>query len=166
MFDPKSDYALNKMDPEAIVYIDSRGTLIRLTVENFASPEEFQRWKEWSDGDYHKIDNAGVTFSKRTLSLHSLSEQVIAVQSPEELLIMLQEQQEREELRRLLMEGVDNCLTKSQRRRLWLHCIYGLTVRQIAHLEGTTHQGIVKSIKAAKKNIEKFLADKVAKTPF
>ena len=32
MFDPKSDYALNKMDPEAIVYIDSRGTLIRLTV--------------------------------------------------------------------------------------------------------------------------------------
>ena len=32
MFDSKSDYALNKMDPEAIVYIDSEGTLVRLTL--------------------------------------------------------------------------------------------------------------------------------------
>lgn len=91
MFNPKSDYTLNKMDPKAIVYIDSEGALVRLTLEDFASPEEFQRWKEWSDSDYHKIDNADVTFYKHTLSLHGLSEQVMAVQSPEELLIMLQE---------------------------------------------------------------------------
>ena len=38
MFDPKSDYALNKMDPTAIVYIDSTGTLVRLTLEDFSSP--------------------------------------------------------------------------------------------------------------------------------
>ena len=31
MFDPKSDHALNKMDPDAIVYIDPWGTLVRLT---------------------------------------------------------------------------------------------------------------------------------------
>ena len=91
MFNPKSDYTLNKMDPKAIVYIDSEGALVRLTLEDFASPEEFQRWKEWSDSDYHKIDNADVTFYKHALSLHGLSEQVMAVQSPEELLIMLQE---------------------------------------------------------------------------
>ena len=157
MFNPKSDYALNKMDPEAIVYIDSRGTLIRLTVENFASPEEFQRWKEWSDGDYHKIDNAGVTFSKRTLSLHDLSEQVMAVQSPEELLIMLQEQQEREELRRLLMEGVDNCLTQSQRRRLWLYCVGGLSEEAIALAENVRQQSISECLSRAKENLKKFL---------
>ena len=157
MFDPKSDYALNKMDPEAIVYIDSRGTLIRLTVENFASPEEFQRWKEWSDGDYHKIDNAGVTFSKRTLSLHGLSEQVMAVQSPEELLIMLQEQQEREELRRLLMEGVDSCLTQSQRRRLWLYCVDGLSEEAIALAENVRQQSISECLSRAKENLKKFL---------
>ena len=157
MFDPKSDYALNKMDPEAIVYIDSRGTLIRLTVENFASPEEFQRWKEWSDGDYHKIDNASVTFSKRTLSLHGLSEQVIAVQSPEELLIMLQEQQEREELRRLLMEGVDSCLTQSQRRRLWLYCVDGLSEEAIALAENVRQQSISECLSRAKENLKKFL---------
>ena len=147
MFDPKSDYALNKMDPEAIVYIDSRGTLIRLTVDNFASPEEFWRWKEWSDSDYHKIDNAGVAFSKRTLSLQGLSEQTIAVQSPEEYLIMLQEQQERAELRRLLMEGVDSCLTATQRRRL----------RQIAEAEGVQHPSVVECLTAAKKKLLLFL---------
>ena len=43
MFDPKSDYAQNKMDPDAIVYIDPWGTLVRLTLEDFASQEEFQR---------------------------------------------------------------------------------------------------------------------------
>lgn len=157
MFDPKSDYALNKMDPEAIVYIDSRGTLIRLTVENFTSPEEFQRWKEWSDGDYHKIDNAGVTFSKHTLSLHGLSEQAMAVQSPEELLIMLQEQQEREELRRLLMEGVDSCLTQSQRRRLWLYCVDGLSEEAIALAENVKQQSVSECLSRAKENLKKFL---------
>ncbi|MDE7246135.1 MAG: hypothetical protein K2O18_19485, partial [Oscillospiraceae bacterium] len=42
MFDPKSDYALNKMDPEAIVYPSATGVHIRLTRENFASEEEFR----------------------------------------------------------------------------------------------------------------------------
>ena len=166
MFNPKSDYALNKMDPEAIVYIDSRGTLIRLTVENFASPEEFQRWKEWSDSDYRGTDIADALFSKRILSLHGLSETAVTSQSPEDMLVKAQELRELQELRCLLTEGLDTCLTATQRRRLWLSCVCGLTVRQIARLEGTTHQGIVKSIKAAKKNIGKFFADRVAKTPF
>ncbi|MBD5457181.1 MAG: sigma-70 family RNA polymerase sigma factor [Lachnospiraceae bacterium] len=157
MFDPKSDYALNKMDPEAIVYIDSRGTLIRLTVENFASPEEFQRWKKWSDGDYHKIDNAGISLSKRTLSLDGLSEQAMAVQSPEDILIILQEQQEREELRRLLMKGVDSCLTQSQRRRLWLYCVDGLSEEAIALAENVRQQSVSECLSRAKDNLKKFL---------
>ena len=49
MFDPKSDYALNKKDPSAIVYIDAFGTLTRLTPADFSGPEEFQRWKAWSE---------------------------------------------------------------------------------------------------------------------
>ena len=157
MFDPKSDYALNKMDPEAIVYIDSEGTLIRLTFEDFASPEEFQRWKAWSDREYHKIDNADTTFSKRTLSLHGLSEQVIAVQSPEDILIILQEQQEREELRRLLMTAVNSCITQSQRRRLWLYFAEGLSEDAIALAENVRQQSISECLSRAKENLKKFL---------
>ena len=157
MFNPKSDYALNKMDPNAIVYIDAAGTVTRLTLADFSSPEEFQRWKAWSDNDYHKIDNADVTFSKRTLSLHGLSEQVIAVQSPEDILIMLQEQQEREELRRLLMKGVNSCITQSQRRRLWLYCVEGLSEEAIALAENVRQQSISECLSRAKENLKKFL---------
>ena len=157
MFDPKSDYALNKKDPDAIVYIDAAGTLTRLTLADFSCLEEFQRWKAWSDESYHQIENADISFSKHTLSLHGLSERATAVQSPEDTLLENLEQQEREEMRRLLMEGVDSCLTPAQRRRLWLHCVDGLTVRQIAHLEHTSHQNIVKAVQAAKKKILKFL---------
>lgn len=158
MFDPKSDYALNKMDPEAIVYIDSRGTLIRLTVEDFASPEEFQCWKEWSDSDYRGTDIADTLFSKRILSLHGLSEKAVTSQSPEDMLVKAQELRELQELRCLLTEGLDTCLTATQRRRLWLSCVCGLTVRQIAKIENANFQNVAKSIAAAKKKLKEFLA--------
>ena len=106
MFDPKSDYALNKKDPDAIVYIDAAGTLTRLTLADFSSLEEFQRWKAWSDESYHQIENAGIALSKHTLSLHGLSEKATAVQSPEDTLMETLEQQEREEMRRLLMRAL------------------------------------------------------------
>ena len=166
MFDPKSDYALNKKDPEAIVYIDAAGTLTRLTLADFSSPEEFQQWKAWSDESYHQIENAGIALSKRTLSLHGLSEKATAVQSPEDTLMEALEQQEREELRRLLMEGLDSCLTPAQHRRLWLSCVYGLTVRQISQTENASFQNVAKSIAAAKKKLKKFLSVQGDKTPF
>ncbi len=157
MFDPKSDYALNKLDPDAIVYMDATGTLIRITLEDFSSPEEFQWWKAWSDESYHQIENADIIFSKRTLSLHGLSEKAIAVQSPEDTLIETQERQEHKEMRRLLMNGLNNCLTPTQRRRLWLSSVYGLTVRQISQVENVAFKNIAKSIVVAKKKLEKFL---------
>ena len=166
MFDPKSDYALNKKDPSAIVYIDAFGTLSRITPADFSDPEEFQRWKAWSDESYRQIENAGIAFHKHTLSLHGLSEMTIAVQSPEDTLIDALEQQEREKMRRMLIDGLDNCLTSTQRRRLWLSCIYGLTVRQISQTENANFQNVAKSIVAAKKKLQKFLRGQGDKTPF
>ncbi len=157
MFDPKSDYALNKLDPNAIVYMDATGTLTRITLEDFSSPEEFQRWKAWSDESYHQIENADIILSKHTLSLHGLSEKAIAVQSPEDTLMETLEQQEREELRRMLMDGLNNCLTSAQRRRLWLHFVDELTVRQIAEAENVRHPSIVGCLATAKKRLQNFL---------
>lgn len=45
MFNRKSIYALNKKDPNALVYTDADGNLIRLTRDDFASEEEFLYWK-------------------------------------------------------------------------------------------------------------------------
>ena len=47
--------------------------------------------------------------------VHGLSKQAIAVQSPEDAMMEDQKQQERQELRRMLMKGLDSCLTPTQR---------------------------------------------------
>ena len=157
MFDPKSDYALNKMAPDAIVYKDAAGEVTRLTLADFSSPEEFLRWKVWSDENYHDTEKATHVFYNHTRSLHGLSEKAIAVPSPEEAMMEDQEQQERQELRRMLMKGLDNCLTPVQRRRLWLYCVDGLTVRQIAKAENVKHQSVVECLTAAKEKLRNFL---------
>ena len=53
MFNRKSSYALNKKDPNAIVYMDANEAIIRLTREDFASEEEFLKWKSLSDEVSH-----------------------------------------------------------------------------------------------------------------
>ena len=53
---------LNKMDPEAIVCKSVTAVHIRLTRADFASEEDFQFWKEWSNSDYHNTDKAGRGF--------------------------------------------------------------------------------------------------------
>lgn len=157
MFDPKSDYALNKMAPDAIVYMDAAGKVTRLTLADFADPEEFQRWKAWSDEDYHDTEKATHIFYNHTRSLHDLSEKAIAVPSPEDTIMEDQEQQERRKLRRMLMEGLGSCLTPTQRRRLWLYCVDRLTVRQIAEAENIKHQSVVECLAAAKNKLQLFL---------
>ena len=107
MFDPKSDYALNKMAPDAIVYMDAAGEITRLTQADFSSLEEFQFWKAWSDENYHDTEKANHVFYNHTRSLHGLSEQAIAVPSPEDAMMEAQEQQERQELCRMLTEGLE-----------------------------------------------------------
>ena len=52
MFNRKSSYALNKKDPNAIVYMDANEAIIRLTREDFAREEEFLKRKSLSDADY------------------------------------------------------------------------------------------------------------------
>ena len=156
MFDPKSDYALNKMELAAIVYIDSTGTLVRLTLEDFSSVKEFQYWKAWSDADYHELEKGNHVFSNHTVPATGDG---IAVQSAEDILIDVQNQQERQELARLLMLGLDSCLTPIQRRRLWLSCVCGMTVRQISQTENANFQNVAKSIAAAKKKLKKILTE-------
>ena len=64
MFNRKSIYALNKKDPDAIVYMDANEVIVRLTREDFASEEEFLKWKSWSDGNYPTEDNQDVVEGK------------------------------------------------------------------------------------------------------
>lgn len=69
MFNRKSSYALNKKDPNAIVYMDANEAIIRLTREDFASEEEFLKWKSLSDADYHASEKEDHVYANHTLAL-------------------------------------------------------------------------------------------------
>ena len=165
MFDRKSDYALNKQDPEAIVCKSSTGVHIRLTRLDFATPEEFERWKHWSDEDYHDTEKADHVYANHTVPADKLVEVSITVISPEDELMEVFTQQEREELHRRLKDGLETRLTPAQRRRLWMYCVEGLTLEEIAGKENVKHQNISKRIVAAKKILKKFLEKWVQNPP-
>ena len=159
MFDRKSDYSLNKQDPDSIVCKSSTGVHIRLTRLDFASPEEFEKWKRWSDEDYHATEKADHVYSNHTVSSDKLMEVSITVISPEDELMEVFSRQEHEELYRCL----ETRLTPAQRRRLWMYCVKGLTVEEIAGMEQKRHQSISECLQTAKEKIKKIFEKHPAK---
>lgn len=157
MFDRKSDYALNKQDPDSIVCKSSTGVHIRLTRLDFASPEEFERWKNWSDEDYHEIERQDHIYHNHTLTASVLAEIVLAAFSPEEEVMDRQDRMEREQLYRAIRDALETQLTPAQRRRLWLYAVDGLTEDEIASKEQVRQQSVSKRINAAKKILRKVL---------
>lgn len=151
MFNSKSIYALNKKDPNAIVYPSVDGTLCRLTREDFASEAEFLYWKGRSDRSYHKQEKADHIQANHSISLESLPEKATATISPELTMIDRQDRLDREQLRQLLLAGLDSCLTATQRRRLWLYCVEGWTEKRISLSENVTQQSVSECIAAARK---------------
>lgn len=155
MFDRRSDYALNKQDPEAIVYKSVTDIHIRLTRYDFSSPEEFEAWKKWSDEDYHEIERQDHIYRNHALATDTLAGIVLAALSPEEEVIDEQDRMEREQLYQALRDALENQLTPAQRHRLWLYAVDGLTEDEIASREQIRQQSVSKRINAAKKIFEK-----------
>ena len=137
MFNRKSIYALNKKDPNAIVYTDADGNLIRLTCDDFTCAAEFRRWKDWSDSDLRKEENADHKQSDNSISLEVLSEEATAVVSIEDEYMEQISADEAAVLVRLLRQGLSSHLTETQRRRLWKYCVEGKPVRLIAKEESS-----------------------------
>lgn len=153
MFDRKSDYALNKKDPEAIVCKSVSGVHIRLTRVDFSSEEEFQRWKDWSDEDYHAGEKSGRSFYDHCVSL----EICVPMGSPsaEEIYFDPEEETAWTVRKEQMTAKIQVSLTEKQYQRLYLYYIAGMTEAEIAQVEGVGQQRISASITAARKNIEK-----------
>ena len=156
MFNKNSLYALNKKDPDAIVYPTADGKTVRITREDFPSEEEFLAFKAWSDENFHKEDNRDVTENRYRLSLDDLSEAALAVPAID--VVMDRKQQRAEQKRKAadMVVQLKDKLTEMQFRRLWMYCVENKTEQEIADIEGVDQQRISKSIIAAKKKIKKF----------
>ena len=160
MFNRKSIYALNKKDPNATVYTDADGNLIRLTCDDFACAAEFRRWKDWSDSDLRKEENADHKQSDNSISLEVLSEEATAVVSIEDEYMEQTSADEAAVLVRLLRQGLSSHLTETQRRRLWKYCVESKPVRLIAKEECAYRNAVWKSIQAAKEKMFKFFVER------
>lgn len=153
MFDTKSDYSLNKSDPEAIVCRSADGVHIRLTRENFDSDEEFLRWKNWSDDDYHTMVKTGRGYDDNCISLIEAADAKLP--SAEEVMLAPILEAESAEHRAALLKAVRSNLTNKQYRRLRMYYLDGMTEAEIARHEGVGQPRICNSLNAAKKAAKK-----------
>ena len=154
MFDAKSDYSLNKNDPDAIVCRSADGVHIRLTRKDFASEEEFLRWKNWSDNDYHTMVKTGRGYDDNCISLIEAIDAQLP--SAEEVMLSPMQKAETDERRAALLEMVRSSLTSKQYRRLRMYYLQGMTETEIARQEGVGQRRISTSISSGKKIVEKF----------
>ena len=146
MFNRKSSYALNKKDPDAIVYMDANEVIVRLTREDFASEKEFLKWKALSDEDYHASEKEAHVYANHTLALDVCMEQA---------------HDRAEAIHRSVRKvtQIRKHLTDTQFRRVWMYFVDGMTVDEIGAAEGVSHQNISKSIGAAMKKMKKLFPD-------
>ena len=159
MFNRKSSYALNKKDPNTIVYIDANDVIIRLTREDFASEEEFLKWKSLSDADYHASEKEDHIYANHTLALDELSDEAASVPAVD--VCMEQAHDRAEEIHNSVKKvtQIKKHLTNTQFRRVWMYFVDGMTIDEIGEVEGVSHQNISKSIGAAMKKMKKLFSD-------
>ena len=140
MFNRKSSYALNKKDPNAIVYMDANEAIIRLTREDFASEEEFLKWKSLSDADYHASEKEDHVYANHTLALDELSEEAASIPAAD--ICMEQAHDRVAEIRRSTQKvtQIRKHLTDTQFRRMWMYFVDGMTIDEIGKVEGVSHQ--------------------------
>lgn len=152
MFDTKSDYALNKRDREALVCKTASGAYVRLTREDFASPEEFLKWKTISDQDYHDTE----TLQQEDDHCLSLNDRMGAsVPSAEDRLLTAIGLSDQANSRAKTLRKIKDTLTKVQYQRLLMNLGEKKTTREIAEIEGVAQQVISRSIIAARKKISR-----------
>lgn len=153
MYDNASDYALNKLDKDNIVYKGCDGYEQRISKDHFATEEEFLFWKSWSDEDYRETDYKDAYYHRHIVHLNTSGTSPLTVSSPEEKMINQIERAERIQKAKEKVLLLAKYVTTAQFRRMWFHLALGENVRSIAKREGVVHSCIVESITAAKKKI-------------
>ena len=111
MFNRKSSYALNKKDPNAIVYMDANEAITRLTCEDFASEKEFLKWKSLSDEDYHASEKEAHVYANHTLALDELTEEAASIPAVD---VCMEQVHDRAEVIHRSVRKVTQMLTKEE----------------------------------------------------
>lgn len=163
-FNKISIYALNKKDPDAVVYPTADGKTVRVTREDFPSEEDFLAFKAWSDENFHEEENLDHRESNHTLSMDDLSEAALAVPAVDVAVARRQERMEKRRKEKELVVQMKDKLTEVQFHRLWMYFVEENTLEEIADKEGVSPVAVFYSIETAQKKISKNFCNK-PKTP-
>lgn len=155
MFIAKTDYTLNRKNKEAIVCKTAVGSYVLLKREDFASDEEFEKWKIWFDEHYHLEENATQRSKHKNVMLSEKVDNEISCSSAEDILFEKLDNLERIDK----VCQIKELLTEIQYRRLWLYAVKGISMPKIAKLEGVSTSCVSSSIYGARKKILKRLGN-------
>ena len=164
MFDTNTQYALNKRNANAIVYVDAFGEKTEISTEALGE-DEFAKWKALIDAELHVEEKEDHVYRNHTISFSDLALERYTVPDHATVMMEAERSREREELKEQIGIAFFTCLTDIQQARMWLYAIEGMTLCQIALMEGVSHQKVHISISKARKNIIKFLEKGGCKMP-
>lgn len=153
MFNTNSDYAINKLDPDAIVCRSVSGEVVRITREVFASDEEFEIWKSWSDADYHQSECCDRAYNDRRAEI--VSAWCVEAKDTDWLALELQAIQHGQ--RTKLIDNMRGFLTDVQFKRLWQRFAEGRELADIAADDGVSVTAVASSIERAIKRLKKLI---------
>lgn len=152
-----NDYALNKFS-NGIVYRFADQT-IEITLESYLAEnpgkteQDFRELKALSDAIYLEQDRLEDAQSgKSRISIFEAEDAGLYATRPldeewtERYIEIQNRRYAQQALHQLLQTGI---LTETQRRRFLLHVFKGMSTRQIARLDGTSHQAVSKSLNFA-----------------
>ena len=157
----KSDYALNKMNQDAIVYRFADGTIKNYTLEDYLADypgkaeADFRALKELSDADYLERDRKENAQTKKNKSIHIMEDVADfgGATLEDDYLGAMDKQEAARALDALLAGGK---LTEAQRRRFLMHINKGLSLREIAEREGVALRAVQQSIYSAADKLKKY----------
>ena len=155
MYIAKTDYTLNRKKKDAIVCKTAVGNYVLLKREDFANDEEFEKWKAWSDEDYHISENATRRTSRKNVMLSEKVDNEICCLSAEDTLCEKLENLEHINKACRMKE----LLTETQYRRLWLYAVKGISMPKIAKMEEIGRASCRETIYGARKKIKKRLSE-------
>ena len=157
----KSFYALNKKS-RGIVYQNADGSILEVTFEKISdenpdfTKEDFEKLKELSDGLYHQEANDDYKYHYHITGTYDVIEDSawLATESLED---EIDRKTAEKNFTEKLQEAIDTLLTPIQKKRLYMNCFRGLSVREIAKIEGSHHASVHESIVSAKRKLKNFL---------
>ena len=156
MFDTNTQYALNKRNPKAIVYIDAFGEKTEISADALGE-EGFSKWKAMMDESLHEQELEDHIYHDHTISFGDFT--LAGYTVPDHATVMMDAElhREREALKEQVGLAFFTRLTYTQQSRFWQNAVEGISTRKIATIEGASHQSVCESIERARKKILIFL---------